>query len=235
MRIIQITDSHISGDHPQRSIDLENCIQAVNSIVPPPDLVVHTGDITHNGSSEEYRAAKALLDTLSAPYVVLAGNRDSRAELMDEFSDHVFVQADDKFVQYSVEDYPVRLIAIDTVSSASKGALCAERLQHIDHMLATDTGKPVVVFMHHNPFEATEIPDPFQFEDWTDVEKLLEIFSRYSRIHGIYCGHIHRNVEAKVGEVPIIALACTACDLRKGKLNKEDAARPMFNVIDLPA
>lgn len=234
MRIIQITDSHVSVNNPQRTIDLKNCIQAVNAIAPQPELVVHTGDIVHDGLAEEYRTARGLLDTLIAPYIVLAGNRDNHQELMLHFLDNIAVEPGSEFVQYSIEDYPVRLIVIDTVSQVGKGALCAERLQHIDAMLAADTQKPAILFMHHTPFEATEIPDPFQFEDWADVDKLLEILKNYPQIQGIYCGHIHRNVEAMAGVLPASALSCMACDLRKGKLSREDAARPMFKVIDWP-
>lgn len=232
MRIIQITDSHISVNNTRRTVDLENCIDAVNAITPPPDLVVHTGDIAHDGLADEYKIARGLLDTLVAPYVVLAGNRDNRRELMREFSDNIAVDSGSGFVQYSVEDYPTRLIVLDTVSQASKGALCAQRLQHVNSMLAADTQKPVIIFMHHTPFEATEIPDPFQFDDWTDVENLLEIFRNYPQIQAIYCGHIHRNVEAVAGGLPVSALSCMACDLRKGELSQDDARRPMFKVID---
>lgn len=234
MRIIQITDSHISVDNPKRSVDLDKCIQAVNAVIPQPDLVVHTGDIAHDGLADEYNVARGVLDKLSAPYVVLPGNRDNRETLMREFAENTTVDSDGKFVQYSVEDYPVRMVFIDTVSQASKGALCAERLAHVDAMLAADTAKPVIIFMHHTPFEATEIPDPFQFEDWSDVEKLLAIFKNYPQIQAVYCGHIHRNVEAHIGALPVSALSCMACDLRKGKLSAVDAERPMFKVIDLP-
>lgn len=233
MRIVQITDSHISVDHPQRTVDLENCIQAVNAVSPKPDLVVHSGDVVHNGLADEYRTAKVLLDTLSAPYVVLAGNRDNRQELMREFADHIAVSPGDEFVQYSVDEYAARLIVIDTVSHASKGEICASRLQHVSSMLEADAHKPVVVFMHHSPFEASEIPDPFQFEDWEDVVKLVKIFNAHPQILAVYCGHIHRNIEATVGQLPVSALSCTACDLRKGKLSADDASRPMFTIIDI--
>ncbi len=233
MRITQITDSHISVNNPQRTIDLKACVDAVNALDPQPDLVVHTGDIAHDGLADEYETARSVLDTLSAPYLVIAGNRDRRSELMRVFSDRTAVHDGGEFIQYSVEFESVRLIMIDTVSDGSKGALGVKRLQHIDSMLNTASEKPVIVFMHHSPFEATEIPDPFQFEDWTDVETLLDMLTQHSGVQAIYCGHIHRNVQAMAGKLPVSALSCMACDLRKGKLSTEDATRPMYKVIDL--
>lgn len=234
MRIVQISDSHISVKNPARTADLANGIKAINAISPAVDLVVHTGDIVHDGLPEEYATAKQLLDTLSTPYRVLAGNRDNRQLLMEAFAEHIEVDQSAEFVQYSVEDYPARLLMLDTVNTASKGALCASRLAHTRQMLSVDSQKPVIVFMHHNPFEASEIPDPFQFEDWSDVEKLHEIFAASNQIQAVYCGHIHRNVDIVIGNnLPVSAISCMACDLRKGRLSEYDRTRPMFKVIEL--
>ena len=76
MRIIQISDSHIALDTPGRLEDLRNCVNAVNA--EKPDIVIHTGDVSHNSLAEEYSAARDILDTLTAPYHVLAGNKDTR-------------------------------------------------------------------------------------------------------------------------------------------------------------
>lgn len=243
MRIIQITDSHISCDVPRRTEDLRQCIQAVNAVHPAPDLVIHTGDITHEGSAEEYQIARSLLDELKSPYAVLAGNKDKRPELKAAFDDNrylkpacddpaVGVSTDDGFIQFSIEQFSVRIIVLDTLGVASKGELCESRLQHLDTMLRADVTRPAVIFMHHSPFEVTEIPDPFQFANWADVEQLLHIIDRYKQVQSIYCGHVHRNINAWAGTVPVSALTCTACDLRKGQLSPEDRQRPMINLID---
>ena len=63
MRIVQISDSHISVKNPARTADLANCIMAINDISPAVDLVVHTGDIVHDGLREEYATVRQLLDT----------------------------------------------------------------------------------------------------------------------------------------------------------------------------
>ena len=234
MRIVQISDSHISVKNPARTDDLVNGIKAINALSPAVDLVVHTGDIVHDGLHQEYVTAKEVLDKLLVPYRVLAGNRDNRQNLMETFSKHTEVDQGAEYVQYSVENYPARLLMLDTVHTASKGAMCASRLAHAQQMLSADNSKPVIVFMHHNPFEATEIPDPFQFEDWSDVDKLLEIFASSAQLQSVYCGHIHRNVDAVVGNhLPASAISCMASDLRKGQLSEYDRTRPMFKVIEV--
>jgi len=151
--IIHLSDTHISVDTPQRLGDLEKCVQTINNLDVPPDLIVHTGDISHDGLAQEYHNARVLLDELKAPYFVMAGNRDKRQALLKEFSDKRYQLPNDGWIQYSIEEYPVRLLMLDTVSERSnKGRLCSERLAHLESMLMADTSKPTALFLHHTPF-----------------------------------------------------------------------------------
>ncbi len=241
MRIIHISDSHISVDKPVREDDLRRCIQRINETTPKADAVIHTGDISHDGLTVEYVTAKRHLTDLEAPLFVLAGNRDNREELIDEFADNQTISKGDRYIQYSVETFPVRLIILDTVSvtgntrhssGSNKGRLCKERLSHLKTMLGADTTRPVAIFMHHSPFEATSIPDPFQFEHWHEVERFHELLAGHPDIRGIFCGHIHRNAKAEAGGIPIRAITCMACDLRKGEITPEERSEPAIRVLD---
>lgn len=232
LRIVQISDTHISVDHPRRTQDLQRCVQQINSISDQPDLVIHTGDVSHDALAEEYNTAKGLLDTLRAPCFVLAGNRDDRRQLLSVFADGQYLQPDSKWIQYSIESYATRIVVIDTVSEESnKGRFCAERLALLETMLSADADRPVALFMHHTPFEATEIPDPFQFEDWREVEALSALLAGYTNIKGIFCGHVHRNIEAMTGSIPVSALTCLAGDLRKGKVTDAERELPVYRML----
>ena len=235
MKIVQISDSHISVDHPDRTRDLQVCIQCINDLSVKPDVVIHTGDITHNGLAEEYRIAKACLDKLDARYYVLTGNRDKRPELTNTFADGVSINHTDRFIQYSIESFDTRIIVLDTLNEHSnKGQLCEERLAHLEKMLATDTVRQTLVFLHHTPFEVPPIPDPFQFENWHDVEKLNRLLASFPSVIGLYCGHVHRNVEGAIANLPVSAITCMARDLRKGELTDEERNRPMYKEITTP-
>ena len=68
MIIAQLTDTHIlelknaTPDRAQRRInDLRICIKDINKIIPRPDLVMHTGDITQTAKIGEYKLVKKLL------------------------------------------------------------------------------------------------------------------------------------------------------------------------------
>ena len=235
LQIVQISDTHISNDFPQRLSDLENCVRAINELDTSPELVVHTGDISHNGTSEEYHSAKNVLNQLNVPYFVMAGNRDNRAELLTAFADARYQLPKDSWVQYSIEEYPIRLLMVDTVNELSnKGQLCEARLRHLENMLMTETTKPVCLFLHHTPFAAFGIPDPYQFEDWGDVDKLAALLSRFSNIHGIYCGHVHRFMKGEIAGLNASAISCLAGDLRKGEVSDAQRKLPVFKELALP-
>ncbi len=234
LRIIQISDTHLSNDAPQRALDLEHCVQKINEELIQPDLIVHTGDISHNGLHEEYLEAQRLLNVLKAPYFVMPGNRDKRNELLNVFADDQYQIPPKGWVQYSIEKFSVRLLMVDTVCEHSnKGQLCDDRLEHLETMLKADPTKPVALFLHHTPFEAAEIPDPFQFEDWSDVDKLRELLQQHKTIGGVYCGHVHRSIDGEIAGIKARAISCLAGDLRKGKVSDADRTLPVFRTIEL--
>src|SRR5258708_32180097 len=115
MIIAQISDTHIALDAPdadQRIRDFELTVADINTLDPAPDVIVHTGDIVHNGRQDEYAQAVATLAKASAPVYVLAGNRDNRANLHGSFSTRGYLATESDFVDYSIEDYCVRLITL---------------------------------------------------------------------------------------------------------------------------
>lgn len=236
MRIIQLSDSHLLSDKPKRAAELEACIQHINAMQPAPDVVVHTGDIAHNGEIEDYRVARRLLDKLSAPYFVLAGNRDNHSNLIEVFADDHHLRADATFVQYAVDDFDVRLIMIDTVSAGDrKGHLCETRFQHIKDMLVADRSRPAVLFLHHPPFEVTVGPDRWHFKEKPVVEALIAEFDKHEHVHSLCCGHVHRSFETRIGPLPANVVSSVVSDVRWDKPHGENSDLPVFKIYDVPS
>jgi 3',5'-cyclic AMP phosphodiesterase CpdA len=233
MRIVQISDTHVSCEHPARASELAACIQFINRLVPAPDVVVHTGDVAHDGKAEEYAIAHGLLEELHAPYYVIPGNRDNRPRLIRAFADDRHIRLGMEFVQYPVEHPEARLILVDSVGSrGNKGHLCAARLADVDRMLSADAGRPTLVFLHHPPFEVGIIPDPFQYEDWAAVEAFWELLSRHHQVRGVHCGHVHRNVQASIHSIRASTVSCVAPDLRKGEVSGSSHELAIFSSHD---
>ena len=217
MRIAQITDTHLALDVSSRTEDLARCVAQINDLDPLPDLVIHTGDVSHHGLPEEYAVARDIMEQLKSPWFVMAGNKDNRAQMFDAFLQCGIPRSGIPFVQYALDDFDLRIVCLDTVSEKSnKGDLCGERLADFELMLDCEPGKPTVLFMHHPPFEISTIPEPFQFERRESAAEFLEIVAEHPEIRQIFCGHVHRPYEALAGKVPAIVMTAVAVDLRKG-------------------
>jgi 3',5'-cyclic AMP phosphodiesterase CpdA len=83
MRIVHLSDLHFGRHDEILAGGLAADVTAQN-----PDLVVVSGDFTQVGSEEEFAAARAFLDTLTAPVFAVPGNHDVPARnLLKRFLD----------------------------------------------------------------------------------------------------------------------------------------------------
>ncbi len=219
MLIAQISDSHISHNGPtdsERLAALEACVDHINQLERQPSLVIHPGDVVHNGTEHEYDLAAKHLDRLEAKLCVIPGNKDHRTRLHSSLPGASSMLEGSDYLQYVIDLGSMRLIFLDTMSDLSnKGTLCEARLAHVDRAIG-ETTKPVLVFMHHPPFEVTTAPEPFQFESREPVARLADILSKYAPLAGIFAGHMHRHFETAWNNVPALTMTAGAIDLRKG-------------------
>ena len=61
MIIAQISDTHLTLDAPdadRRLRDFAHTIADINALDPAPDVIVHTGDIVHNGGAMNMRSPR---------------------------------------------------------------------------------------------------------------------------------------------------------------------------------
>jgi Icc protein len=215
MLVAQISDTHIlapgkvfkariappppSAERIYADIDtgayLARAVAALNQLVPLPDITIVTGDLVDHGEAAEYHHFRQLLAPLRMPVFVIAGNHDSRAPLRQAFAADGYFPPEG-FLQYTVEDYPLRLVALDTsIPGENGGTLCEERLGWLDAALAAAPGRPTLVLMHHPPF-ATGITfmDGYGLEN---IAALAEIVARHPQIERIACGHLHRSIDRR--------------------------------------
>jgi Icc protein len=216
MLIAQISDFHIktSGALAYGAADtqrtLEVTIAHLNRLRPPPDVVLVTGDLSDDGSAGSYQTVKAAMARLTLPFYLVPGNHDQKDRLAAAFPGHPYLDArvDDSghgTVCYVVEQYPLRLIGMDTVTpGAHGGGLGKGRLAWLDRTLARRPDTPALVFMHHPPFPAAI--GHMDTEPFANRRRLADLFKRHSQVQRIACGHIHRAITTRFGGV-----AATVC------------------------
>jgi 3',5'-cyclic AMP phosphodiesterase CpdA len=234
MIIAQISDTHIALDTPdtdQRRRDFALTIADINALDPQPDVIVHTGDIVHNGRQDEYAVAAGMLAKARAPVYVLAGNKDDRANLRAAFSAGRYLAPESRFIDYAIDGYPVRLIALDTLNPGSnKGDFGAERIRRLIDLIDADTSKPIAVFTHHPPFQVPVGPEPLHFETPEIMSRLRQALQHSGRVIAIFSGHVHRAAAGHVGSIPATVVQCIATTLRKGEYPAAMKTRPVYHI-----
>lgn len=196
MLIAQISDLHLRTDGKllKDKVDsvaaLEAAINHLNALDPQPDVVLATGDLVNKADKQDFQALRAGFDRIQAPVLVIPGNHDDRTLMRETFGDQGYFQ-DEKFLHYTVEDYPIRLIGLDTVKEGSDGGeLCGSRRGWIDSRLREQPECPTFIFMHHPPF-GTGIGFMDKL-DFYGASQFAEIISRHPHVVHITCGHMHR-------------------------------------------
>ena len=206
--LVQLTDLHIRepGRLAYGRIDtapyLAQAVQSVLRLRQPPDAVVITGDLTDFGRAAEYAHLARLLAPLAMPVYLMPGNHDDRDELRRSFPGHAYLGsgADTSgFIQYSVRVGGLRLLTLDTcVPGASHGTLCAQRLGWLEAQLDACRHEPVVVAMHHPPFQ-TLIGHMDDIGLLEGAEALEALIARHPNVERVICGHLHRAIDVRFG------------------------------------
>lgn len=234
MIIAQVSDTHLTVDAPdseQRLADLRAVIDDINTLDPAPDLIVHTGDIVQNGTVAEYEAAADILGRGRVPVYVMVGNKDGRARLREAFRGHSYLSGDSEFVDYAVEDFPVRLLMLDTVNpGVAKGDFCAERIARFHELVARDTSRPIVVFAHHPPFEVLVGPERYHYDDLKVMARFAAALKESGRVIALFSGHVHRPFFSRVGPIPAVVIPSVATGLRFGDYPAHMKTRPVYFV-----
>src|SRR5271167_4323159 len=119
MIVIQLSDPHIvaPGELLYGRVDtaefLARSVAEINRLDPLPDVAVITGDLVDHGDPAEYKRLRALLSPLAMPVVVIPRKHVAREPLRAAFAADGYLPAKG-FRQFTIEDYPVRLVALDT-------------------------------------------------------------------------------------------------------------------------
>lgn len=207
MLLCQVSDLHIkAGRKPAYGVVdtagmLEACIARLLRLSPAPDAFIITGDLVDMGTDEEYALLRELLAPLERsgkPLYLIPGNHDEREALRRGFPAHAYLRQWQPFAQYVIEDWPLRIVALDTVVPGKGGGLlCAERLDWLDCTLSADRDKPTIIIMHHPPF-VTGIGhmDRVGLKGSAALEAVVACHPQVERL---LCGHLHRSIQARFG------------------------------------
>ncbi|AGP65861.1 metallophosphoesterase [Mycobacterium intracellulare] len=192
LRFAQISDSHLGfNGAPNRDVaaTFSDAIDKVNSLGYTPDFVIHTGDLTHLSSPEQFDQAKQMMSGLKTPHVfTVPGEHDSVDDAGQKYR-NTFGAAAVGDGWYSFDIAGVHLIAlVNTLNLRKLGHLGVDQLEFVKKdvgHLPSDT--PIIVFSH--------IPLFAMYPQWgwgtDDAAQALSYLRRFSSVTCLN-GHVHQ-------------------------------------------
>ncbi|OBG56665.1 MULTISPECIES: metallophosphoesterase [unclassified Mycobacterium] len=215
LRFAQISDSHIGftgAPNPDVAGTFGHAIDQVNNLGYTPDFVVHTGDLTHLSSPEQFDQVKQMMTALKTPHVfTVPGEHDSVDDAGQKYRS-AFGAGSAGDGWYSFDTAGVHVIAlVNTLNLHKLGHLGTDQLEFVEKdvaRLSSDT--PVIVFSH--------IPLFAMYPNWgwgtDDATQALSYLRRFSSVTCLN-GHVHQLFSKTEGKVTFYSGTTTAYPLPK--------------------
>ena len=230
-RLVHLSDIHF-GRVDERTVSA--AVRTVNDL--EPHVVVVSGDLTQRARSREFIAAKAFLDSLPQPQIVVPGNHDVPLyNVIDRFARPL-----DKFRRYITDDlmptYVDAELAIVGVNTARSlvikgGRINAEQIHAIHETMCRVSDHALKVVATHHPFDLPEGHDERDIVGRARMAmpKLAECGADVflaGHLHVSHIGSTARRYKLRDGRAALIVQAGTATSIRsRGEAQS-------FNVLD---
>lgn len=205
--LAQISDLHVTNDPAgDNAASLSRALNALGAY--RPDLIIATGDLVNSAKRDEYAVLAPLLAATPAPVYLLPGNHDDREFLRAAFPHHDYLPAQGR-LSYVVDDYAVRVIALDQiVPGQTGGAFAAEEAEWLHAQLRKAPDKPTVIALHHHPFATQDaLFDTIGLEG---RDLLANVVAAHPQVDLVVAGHHHRVAHGKVAQAPAVIAPSTA-------------------------
>jgi 3',5'-cyclic AMP phosphodiesterase CpdA len=234
-KILHFSDIHFGGAHAPGRAD--SILVAIDRI--RPDVVALSGDLTQRARTNQFREARAWLDRISAPVIVVPGNHDVPLwHVADRFLSPLekykrWITADLNPIHIDDE---IAVIGIDTTRSFTiKGGEVEGRDLRIvrDRLLALPPNLCKVVVGHH-PFAPP--PGPKREQAVSGARRALRLFERLG-VEAVLTGHLHHTYIANSRDLYptskhgiLLVQAGTAASLRG---RGSERMKNSFNLINV--
>lgn len=209
---VQISDTHIGFNkeaNPDVAATLSRTIELVNGLPAQPELLIHTGDITHLSKPAEFDLAQQLFSQLRTTEMhTVPGEHDTSDATVTEYFNR-FGKASDNRGYYSFDHAGVHFVALINVlefKPGGLGTLGPTQLAWVaEDLKGRSASTPIVVFAH--------MPLWTIYEPWGwgtgDAPQLMEQLRRFGSVT-VLNGHIHQIVQKVEGNVTFHTARSTA-------------------------
>jgi len=213
----------------------------VHSIAP--DVVVISGDLTQRAKPEQFEEARAFLDSLPGPQIVVPGNHD--ISLYNVF--RRFVKPLARYKRYITDDLDpmyvddeIAVVGVNTARSLTikDGRVNKEQVTKIREELAGLDPKITRIVVTHHPFD---LPTTFEEQDLVNRAPMaMEVFAECG-VDVLLAGHMHVSHAASTASryqidayAALVVQAGTATSTRgRGEVNSFNLLRVEHERVEI--
>ena len=215
--LVQITDTHIVPPgkllygNTDTAAHLGESVRQINSMRPRPDVVLVTGDLVETADKVCYQHFIDIISALEMQAYVIPGNHDDPQKMLEAFAGTSHFPATDDTFQYTVEDLPFRILALNSHCDGTElPGFDQKRLSWLQYQLSI-SDKPVLIALHHPPMTTgIELID-MGGSEW--FQGLKSVLAEHSQVKLLICGHCHTDLCGRIGKVPVYMAPATSHQL----------------------
>lgn len=233
LKLLQITDTHLFADPNGRLLGqntrhtFELVLELARERFWPPDAIILTGDLVHDGLPEAYQYLKRQLSHLEIPFFSVPGNHDLPNLITSTLN------TDSGHTVCGMQQRGWSLVLIDsTMPSADGGHISRSQLAGLEHALGAHPDLHTLIGLHHQPVPVGSA--------WIDsmalgnANELFAITDRHPQVRGILWGHIHQAFSARRNTLMLLGSPSTCIQFLPGSEHFAlDALTPGFRWLEL--
>jgi 3',5'-cyclic AMP phosphodiesterase CpdA len=207
---VQISDSHIGFNKPANPYvagTLQATVDKINALPQQPDLIIHTGDLSHMSKPAEYDTLDQVLKGVKQQQIhYVPGEHDTAIDDGKQYLER-FGKGTQGSGWYSFDQKGVHFVGLVNVHALEGlGKLGPDQLAWLEKDLkAKSTSTPIVLFAH--------IPLWAVYPEWgwgtEDSAQALGYLKRFGSVT-VLNGHIHQVMQKVEGNVTFHTAMSTA-------------------------
>lgn len=186
--LVHLSDLHFGRVDHSLLAPLRELIERID-----PDVLVVSGDLTQRARPEQFEEARAWLDTLPGPQIIVPGNHD--ISLYNVF--RRFVKPLARYKRYITDDLDpfyldeeIAVVGVNTARSFTikDGKVSRDQLAVVRQQLASVPPEVTRIIVAHHPFD---LPDHFEERDLVNrAPRAMQAFSECG-VDILMGGHMH--------------------------------------------
>lgn len=203
-KVLQLTDMHLFCD-PKTSfiginpyVHLDSIVKSIagNKEYCDADLLLLTGDLSHDYSPASYDLVLSCCKHLAPLVAVTPGNHDNLEVLSDTLHRHNFSIRDKSFI---LGDWQIILIN-SLWSGHVAGFVTQEELVFLASALKEHPDKKTLIFLHHHLLPVGSF--------WLDnlgiknADEVMDIVDKHQNVQAVICGHVHQDKTSYRNNIP---------------------------------